>query len=490
MTLADLSFPVWLRATHWINVLFIGFLLRSGIQILAAYPRLYWNEHSTPGTEWLKFTGRRIPTHRVWTTLDQEVPVSSWIAQPGGTHLGIGRHWHFFGALFWLLNGLAYVVLLFATGEWQRLIPTSWSVFPEAWHTFLTYLSLSTPPPSAFHPYDPLQQLAYAAVVFLLTPFQLLTGAAQSPAIEARFPWYARLFGGRQSARSLHFLGLVAFVAFIVVHTVMVAWTGLARNLNSIIFGGQASDAVAVVAGLAIIAAILLVYALTTWLSLARPRWVQVALATIIRPVVRPLALRPRSVQRYAPSDISPFFLVNGEPPSSPEYLSLLWSDFLGWRLEVSGLCKRPLSLSLDDLRTMPKQTQITKHNCIQGWTGIAEWGGVRLIEVLSRCEPLPNARYLVFRSYSADTSGRQFYETLDISLADNPQTILAYEMNGQPLPVPHGAPLRLRVETQLGFKMVKWLRSIELVESYAHIRDGQGGSREDNKYYEQPAGI
>ena len=195
------DFPAWLRAAHWINVLFLGFLIRAGIQILGAYPRLYWNDNSTPGTEWLKFAKRPIPTDRPWTALEQERDVSAWLGQPGGNNLGLGRHWHFSAAMFWVLNGVVYVVLLFATGEWQRLIPTSWSIFPDAWQSVLTYASLHQPATSPGMPYDPLQQLAYAAVVFLLAPFLILTGAAQSPGIEAQFPRYARLFGGRQGAR-------------------------------------------------------------------------------------------------------------------------------------------------------------------------------------------------------------------------------------------------------------------------------------------------
>ena len=124
LVLADLGFPGWLRATHWINVFFIGYLLRSGVQILASYPRLYWNDNTKPGTEWIKFTSKDPPTDKLWTTLDQEVGVSPVLAQPGKSHLGLGRHWHFLSALFWILNGLVYVVLLFASGEWRRLIPT------------------------------------------------------------------------------------------------------------------------------------------------------------------------------------------------------------------------------------------------------------------------------------------------------------------------------------------------------------------------------
>ena len=97
-------------------MLFIGFLIRAGLQILGAYPRLYWNVHCTPGTEWLKFTKKVMPKDRLWTALDMEEAVPTWLGQPGGNNLGMGRHWHFSAALFWVLNGLVYVILLFATG--------------------------------------------------------------------------------------------------------------------------------------------------------------------------------------------------------------------------------------------------------------------------------------------------------------------------------------------------------------------------------------
>jgi len=486
-----IDFPLWLRATHWINVLFIGLLIRAGIQIFGAYPRLYWNDHCTPGTEWLKFPKRPIPTDRPWTALEQEREVSPWLGQPGGNNLGLGRHWHFSAALFWVLNGLVYVALLFATGEWQRLLPTSWTIFPDAWQTFLTYLSLHQPPPTAGLPYDPLQQLAYAAVVFVLGPFLILTGAAQSPGIEAQFPRYARLFGGRQGARSLHFLGLLAFVVFIAAHTFLVIVTGFSKNMGDIIFGQHQTDqGLAVIIGLALIASIFVIYAVTAWGSRRWPRTVQHALGPIIRPLMRTLAVRTRSRQHYPASNISPVFLVNGVPPDTAEYRRLVEDKFNAWRLEVNGLVETPLSLTLADLHQMPVQTQITKHHCIQGWSGIAEWGGIPLSAILDACHPLPAARFLIFHSYQLDTSGHPFYESLDISLGRHAQTILADQMNGEPLPVPHGAPLRLRVETELGFKMVKWLRGIEFVADYRDLGAGQGGSREDNMFYEQAVGI
>lgn len=491
--LASLGFPIWLRVTHYINLLFIGLMIRSGIQILGAHPRLYWNETCKPGTQWLKFSRKKAPKDKdkLWTSMDEEVPVTPWLALPGRDNLGLGRHWHFFVAIFWLLNGIIYIVLLFATGEWSRLIPTSWDIVPRAWHTLLTYLTFHIPPASDFRPYDPLQQLAYAAVVFLLGPFMLLTGAAMSPSLEARFPWYVKLFGGKQAARSLHFLSLIAFVLFIIVHTALVLIVHFQDNIRNIVFGNVQSDV-----GLAILIAIIalivvaLIYVWSSVYTLKHRRNMQHALGAVVEPVRKALLHRETSRQEYKPSDITEYFWVNGRPPEGPEgeeYLRLARYNFEEWRLNVSGLVEQPMQLSLADLRAMPHQSQITKHNCIQGWSGVAEWTGVPVSELLRVCKPCQEARYLVFTSYQhQDIEGkdRPYYEVIDMRLAKHPQTILAYEMNGKPLPIAHGAPLRLRVETQLGYKMVKYLRSIELVADYSSVGEGQGGYREDVQYY------
>lgn len=499
VVIASLGFPVWLRISHFINLLFIGLLIRSGIQILAAHPRLYWNDNCTPGSEWIKFTKKKVPTKKdvVYTSLDDEVAVSPWLALPGGKNLGIGRHWHFFCVLFWVLNGIIYVVLLFATGEWVRLIPTSWSIVPDAWQTLLTYLTLHIPPASDFHPYDPLQQLAYAGVVFLLGPFMLLTGATMSPAVEARFPWYIKLFGGRQVGRSLHFLSLLAFILFIIVHTALVLIVHFQNNIRDIVLGSDQSNPNLAI-GIAVVALLFvaIIYAWMTLYSARHRRQVQHALGAVIDPTRRTLLHGDKSVQHYKEAEISPYFWINGAPPTSEAYHKLAQNNFRDWRLQVGGLVKHPLSLSLDELRAMPVTTQITKHNCIQGWSGVGKWTGVCVTEILNRSEPLPTARYLVFTSYGLDEhslDGKHyypFYEVIDFELAKHPQTILAYDLNDEPVPIPHGAPLRLRVETVLGYKMVKYLRSIELVATYDDIRAGQGGAREDTMYYGRGAEV
>ena len=495
------GFPMWVVFTHYINIIFIVLLIRSGIQIAGAHPRLYWNDGCEPETAWLNLVKKKVPKDTLYTSMDDEVPVSKWLALPGGDNLGLGRHWHFFSVIFWVLNGLIYWILLFATGEWATLLPTSWSIFPRAWQTFLTYITFHVPPTSSFRPLDPLQQLTYAAVIFLLAPLMLATGAAMSPSIEARFPWYIQLFGGRQAARSLHFLSMIAFVLFIIVHTALVLIVHFPDNIRSIIFGRpQGSVGAAIAVGVIALLIAIVIWVWASWQTLRNRRQMQRALGFLVDPVRKMLLHREESRQQYRVSDISPYFWVNGRPPVSEEFQRLAQNNFADWRLEVGGLVVTPLHLSLEDLRKLPKHTQITKHNCIQGWSGVAEWGGVPLSELMALCGVKPAAQYVVLISYQ---KGKQsvkpelkeahdyiFYEVIDMTLAKHPQTILAYEMNGKPLPLEHGAPLRLRCETQLGYKMVKFLRSIDFVADYSTVGEGQGGFREDFQYYGRGAEI
>src|SRR5918912_2873444 len=230
-----MGFPLWLVATHYLNILFMVFLARSGLQILGAFPRFYLHDGCTPGREIFKFTKKPVPRDRLTTSLDQELEMPAWLALPGGRSLGIGRHWHFLAMLGWILTGLVYVVLLFATDQWRRLVPTTWHVFPGALQAANAYLHFRLPSEPAGLPYNDLQQLAYFAVVFLLAPLQIATGAAMSPAVMARAPWYPRLFGGKQTARAVHFLGLLAFAGFVVVHTIMVIVHGLPEEWTKIV---------------------------------------------------------------------------------------------------------------------------------------------------------------------------------------------------------------------------------------------------------------
>jgi DMSO/TMAO reductase YedYZ molybdopterin-dependent catalytic subunit len=173
--------------------------------------------------------------------------------------------------------------------------------------------------------------------------------------------------------------------------------------------------------------------------------------------------------------------------PQTADYLAAKQNDFAGYRLQVAGLVDKPLSLSLDELRTMPSRTQITRHDCVEGWSCIAKWTGVQLSRVLDRAGIKPAARYVVFRCYDPMedmlSGPALYYESIDLISARHPQTILAYGLNGQTLPIANGAPLRVRIEQQLGYKMAKYIRAIEIVDSFAKIAGGKGGYWEDLGY-------
>ncbi|HEX7637999.1 MAG TPA: molybdopterin-binding protein [Burkholderiaceae bacterium] len=198
--------------------------------------------------------------------------------------------------------------------------------------------------------------------------------------------------------------------------------------------------------------------------------------------------------KEYGERDLSPVFRANGTSmPGGPEYAALLHGGFADWRLQVDGLVQRPLQLSLAQLKAMRVRQQITRHDCVEGWSAIGKWQGVPLGQVLDLAGLRPGARYVVFHcaddlGETGDARGR-YYESIDLLDAYHPQTLLAYGMNGRDLPVAHGAPLRLRVERQLGYKQAKYVMRLEVVDSYAHLNGGRGGFWED-RGYEWYAGI
>jgi len=202
---------------------------------------------------------------------------------------------------------------------------------------------------------------------------------------------------------------------------------------------------------------------------------------------------RDRLAPEYQEKDISKDFRANGSvDPAASDYVALRANGFRDYRLIVDGLVERPLALSLTDLRRMPSRTQITRHDCVEGWSSIGKWKGARLSAVLSRAGLNPEARFVVFHCFDAldqTEDGDRYYESIDVPEAFHEQTILAYEMNDQILPIQHGAPIRLRLERQLGYKMAKYIKRIEVVESFAHIAGGKGGYWED-RGYEWYAGI
>ena len=225
--------------------------------------------------------------------------------------------------------------------------------------------------------------------------------------------------------------------------------------------------------------------------------WVKRVLdsAETLTRVTQQALLSPQALAReFSEADISREFKANGSTnPDDPDYVAHAKTGFADWRLVVEGLVEEPFEASLAELRALPSRTQITRHDCVEGWSCIGKWKGVRLSTLLERARLKPAARYIVL--YCADTLGQtgteadKYYESIGLADAFHEQTILAYEMNGEVLPIAHGAPLRLRVERQLGYKMAKYVMGVVAVESLTPIRGGRGGFWED-RGYEWYAGI
>ena len=195
---------------------------------------------------------------------------------------------------------------------------------------------------------------------------------------------------------------------------------------------------------------------------------------------------RKSMAQEFAPVDLSPSFRSNGTAdPGTDDYMALVADGFAGYRLVVDGLVEAPRQWTLAQLRAMPSRSQITRHDCVEGWSAIGQWRGARLSAILAAVRPKAEARYVVFHCADPmESDGSDlYYESIDFDDAYHEQTILAYELNGKPLPVMNGAPLRLRVERQLGYKHAKYVMRLELVDSFAKIAGGNGGYWEDQGY-------
>jgi DMSO/TMAO reductase YedYZ molybdopterin-dependent catalytic subunit len=196
---------------------------------------------------------------------------------------------------------------------------------------------------------------------------------------------------------------------------------------------------------------------------------------------------RRTMAQEFSPADIAPVFRPNGTTmPAGESYAALLASGFADWRLSVDGLVVKPLELSLAQLQAMPSRTQITRHDCVEGWSCIGQWKGVRLSHVLNLAQLKPGAKYVVFHCLDRmdeEDEHSLYYGSVDLDDAFHEQTLLAWELNGKPLPVENGAPLRARIERQLGYKQPKYLRRVQVVAGFADIGAGKGGYWEDQGY-------
>jgi methionine sulfoxide reductase catalytic subunit len=482
------GFPLWIRYAHFFNFLFLMMLVRSGLSILMDHPRLYFNNDCTPGTEWIRFTPLTVPKDRVWTAKDDARYISPVFALPGYRHtVGVARSWHFIDVYGFIITGLIFIPLLFVTGQWQRVVPTSWIVLPQAWNTFVHYANFRFPPePNGFYGYNALQQLAYFAAIFLFAPLSILTGAAMSPAMVNRFPWFPRLFGGRQGGRSIHFLMMLMWVGFLIAHVTLVVLTGFKRNMNHIVLGTDNVRTLGMILGFAGIAVVIATWIIAHYTSWKFPRLLQHMQKAISQPIRLATLNRLYPSQRYTKEQISPYFWPNGKRPERADWKEMAANNFRNFKLKVGGLVERPVELSLLDIQALGKKEHITMHHCIQGWSGIAQWGGVPMKTLVELVKPKPSAKTVAFFSFGGGLYGGGYYDTQNLENVLKPECLLASEMNGAPLSEEYGAPLRLRVENQLGYKMVKWIERIEFIESEKQVGKGEGGTNEDDEYFDE----
>jgi DMSO/TMAO reductase YedYZ molybdopterin-dependent catalytic subunit/thiosulfate reductase cytochrome b subunit len=464
---------VFVRLTHWVAACATLGLIVSGVAILVAHPRLYWGETGAIGTPAL---------------IDLPIPFVFG-------HSGWGRYLHFLAAWVSVASGAVYVLAGIWSGHFRRkLVPSRHDfTWAHVGRVASDHLRFKPSARSEADSYNVLQRLAYLAVVFLLGPLVLLSGLAFSPALASVFPGLVSIFGGQQSARTIHLVLGVVVVFFIVVHLVMVWIAGFRARVGAMIRSRVASSSEQPV-GQTISRRRLLVSGVTaaagaTGLAgtirlldqykLIPPDYhgLYGAGETLTYASQRLLMARQSLAREFSRSDISRVVPVNGPPPEHPVYQRLMADQFRDWRLTVDGLVGQPSSFSLADLKGYPSRTQITHQACEEGWSFIAEWTGVRLSYVLDLVGVDPRARYVVFFPFD------DFWESIDMADALHPQTYLAYRMNGQDLPAPHGAPVRLRVARQLGYKSIKYLSRITVTDTLQRFGDGLGGVNPEYGY-------
>jgi len=464
------------RVTHWIVVLSVVGLFVSGVGILVSHPRLYWGETGNVGTESL---------------VDLPIP---FIIGPSVWN----RPFHFFFAWILVLTGLVYAAAGFITRHFHRdLLPAKsdlrWDYIGS---TIWEHLRRNRVGASVVRPYNVVQRLTYLAVVFALFPAILWTGLAMSFGVTSVFPILATAVGGHQSARTLHFVCVIVLVLFVAVHVGMVYLAGFWANVREMVTGrmpaaereGSTSTPLTrrkfLTAGLATAAGASGLGAavhLADRFALIPPDHSGILGIgeTLTYATQRILTSRHSLAREFTRSDISKVAPVNGPHPSDEHYLRLLADGFKDWRLSVEGLVARPLSFSLDELKRLPSESHILLHACEEGWSYVAEWTGVRLATVLELVGTRAEARYVVFEPFAnPNQSGRVvrvLWDSIDMADALHSQTLLAYVMNGEALPVDHGAPVRLRLSRHLGYKNTKYLSRIIVSDRRDFYRKSRG---------------
>lgn len=462
------------RITHWTVTLGFFGLLVSGIAILLAHPRLYWGEDGAVGAKSL---------------LDLPLPFVL-VGQSGW-----GRSLHFLSAWVCVLSGAVYILSGFFTRHFKKdLLPArttlAWRPF---WRVVSNHLRLRPAADGESRGYNVVQRIAYLAVVFVLFPVIVLAGLAMSPAVASVAPTVVTVFGGQQSARTVHFFAAILLLLFLFVHVLMVSVSGFRKRVRAMIASGGAEVDRAragrllprrklITTGLATAggtSGLAVAAYLADRFGLIPPDHggIYGAGETLTYAAQRVLMSGHSLAREFDRSQISKAIPVNGPPPENMSYMIHRTSDFVNWRLDVDGLVARPSSFTLEDLKRFPSRSQITHQACEEGWSFIAEWTGVPLSSVLNAVGVHPRAKYVVFFPFD------EFWDSLDMPDAWHSQTLLAYGMNGEDLPAGHGAPLRLKIPRQLGYKNVKYLSRITVTDTLKNIGKGLGSGSPEIGY-------
>lgn len=490
-----MEFPWWLRIEHFVNILFVTLFIRSGIEILGTFPKLHTSIHTPLGGQWAQFTIQEKRKNKYFPASGEYEDYSPVISLPGHGALGQGRYWHFISVIGWVTMMIIYWVVLLGTGQWRRYWPESWDVFPHAVNDVISYLAFQVPPPMDGYPFNAAQQLSYGFVVVILPLFMIITGFFQSPAINNHFPRISRAMGGRQVIRTLHFLGLVTYVVFIVVHVVMVVLHGYGHEVSKMVFGhGENPVAGGVIFTLGLVL-IVFVHVWATRTSLDKPHVVRRLHNAVVRPLTRFLRRLPAR-QDYTEAHVTPGaeHRASGMPPSNDEYKALVCNDYTDdFVLEIGGLVETPMRLSMADIRALrPGHSQNTVHHCVQGFSSVGAWDGIPLGDLVRLAGPLPEAADVIVHSFQNMTrdddtyEGSYYYESMSMEEAMQPQSLIAIGYGGDELPIKNGAPCRLRLETSTGFRSAKWIERIEVVSRFDIIGNGRGGFFEDTDSYDR----
>jgi DMSO/TMAO reductase YedYZ molybdopterin-dependent catalytic subunit len=261
--------------------------------------------------------------------------------------------------------------------------------------------------------------------------------------------------------------------------------TGFVRNMNHIVMGTDDQNHIGMILGFVGIGVVVLTWIVAHYISWIYPRFLQHVQKFITYPLMLTTLNRLSPSEHYTEADISPRFWPNGKIPEREDWKQMARDGFQDFKLKVGGLVDNPVELSLTDIENLAKTEEITMHHCIQGWTGIAKWGGLPMKSLVDLVRPKPNAKVVAFFSFGGSLYGGAYYDTQSLENVLKAQCLLASEMNGKPLTEVYGAPLRLRVENQLGYKMVKWIERIEFIESEKTIGLGEGGKNEDDEYFD-----